>query len=80
METFGCSGPRDVGAVIAAALVAGQVQGMLWRWFAFFTEYLSDSLFSTSFVELCGISWRHPRGWRDLQRLAQAPRLLWTLP
>lgn len=36
METFsGSSGPKDARAVIAGAPVAGQVQGMLWRWFAF---------------------------------------------
>lgn len=39
METFsGSSGPRDVGAVIAGAAVAGQVQPMLWRWFAFLQD------------------------------------------
>lgn len=27
-----------------------------------FAEHLSDSLFSPSFVELCGISWLHPPG------------------
>lgn len=37
-----------------------------------FAEYLSDSLFSASFVELCGISWWHPRGRRDLSHLAQS--------
>lgn len=36
-----------------------------------FAGYLSDTLFSASFVELCGISWLHPRGRRDLPHLAQ---------
>lgn len=82
METFsGSSGPRDVGAVIAGAAVAGQVQGMLWRWFAFFAEHLSGSLFSVSFVELCGISWVHPRGPEGPPAPGtETSGLFWTLP
>lgn len=68
METFsGSPGPKDVRAVIAGAAVAGQVQGMLWRWFAFL-QNIYRSLFSPSFVELCGISWLHPPGARGTSR------------
>lgn len=71
METFsGSSGPRDVGAVIAGAAVAGQVQGMFGDGFHFCRIFIGHFILCL----LCGISWLHPRGRRDLPHLAQSSR------